>query len=288
VTAEIIDGKRISTQIKEEIAEEIKDLRKRGSSVPGLAVVLVGDDPASLIYVRNKKKACEATGIESFEYRMGHHTPQEDLLKTIQWLNQDEKIHGILVQLPLPKDIDTGLILESINPEKDVDCFHPQNMGKLVANTAHLVPCTSAGIIELLDRSDVKIKGKRAVILGRSNIVGKPTALMLMHRHATVTICHSRTEDIEKITREADILVAAIGVPRFVKGEMVKDGAVVIDVGMNRLDNKLTGDVDFDEVVKKASLITPVPGGVGPMTIALLMRNTLTAFKKQLGKENQR
>ncbi|MFV1951727.1 MAG: bifunctional methylenetetrahydrofolate dehydrogenase/methenyltetrahydrofolate cyclohydrolase FolD [Nitrospinota bacterium] len=287
MTAEIIDGKRISTQIKEEIAEEIKDLRKRGSSVPGLAVVLVGDDPASLIYVRNKKKACEATGIESSEYRMAHHTSQEDILKTIQWLNQDENIHGILVQLPLPKDIDTELILESINPEKDVDCFHPRNMGKLVANTADLVPCTSAGIIELLNRSDVKIKGKRAVILGRSNIVGKPTALMLLHRHATVTICHSRTEDIEEITREADILVAAIGVPKFVKGEMVKDGAVVIDVGMNRLDNKLAGDVDFDEVAKKASLITPVPGGVGPMTIALLMRNTLTAFKKQLGKENQ-
>lgn len=281
MTAEIIDGKMISTQIKEEIAEEIKGLRKKESSVPGLAVILVGKDPASLIYVRNKKKACEATGIESFEYRMDPDTHQENLLKTIQWLNQDEKIHGILVQLPLPKDIDTELILESINPEKDVDCFHPQNMGKLVANTAHLVPCTSAGIIELLNRSDVKIKGKRAVILGRSNIVGKPTALMLLHRHATVTICHSRTEDIEEITGEADILVAAIGVPKFVKGEMVKDGAVVIDVGMNRLDSKLAGDVDFDEVAKKASLITPVPGGVGPMTIALLMRNTLTAFKKQ-------
>ena len=283
MAGEIIDGKRISSQIKEEIAEEIKALRKRESSVPGLAVVLVGEDPASLIYVRNKKKACEEIGIESFEYRMDYHTSQEDLLKTIQWLNQDEKIHGILVQLPLPKDIDTELILESIDSDKDVDCFHPKNMGKLVANTADLVPCTAAGIVELLDRSDVKIKGKRAVILGRSNIVGKPTALMLLHRHATVTICHSRTEDIEEITRQADILVAAIGVPRFVKGEMVKDGAVVIDVGMNRLDNKLAGDVNFDEVLKKASLITPVPGGVGPMTIALLMRNTLTAFKKQRG-----
>jgi methylenetetrahydrofolate dehydrogenase (NADP+)/methenyltetrahydrofolate cyclohydrolase len=197
-------------------------------------------------------------------------------------LNQDKKIHGILVQLPLPNDIDTGLILEGIAPEKDVDCFHPINMGKLMTNTADLLPCTSAGIIELLDRSNVKIQGKRAVILGRSNIVGKPTALMLLHRHATVTICHSRTEEIEDIAREGDILVSAIGVPRFVTGEMIKDGAIVIDVGINRINNKVVGDVDFDEVAKKASLITPVPGGVGPMTIAMLMKNTLTAFKRQI------
>ncbi len=278
----IIDGKKVSAEVKGRITAEAKALKQKTGKSPGLAVVLVGDDPASSVYVRNKKKTCQQVGFQSFEHHLPVDTSQEKLLALVQDLNRNDHVNGILVQLPLPGHIDSEKVLEAVDPAKDVDGFHPENVGRLVGGNAILKPCTPAGIIELLDRYKVKIEGKNAVVLGRSNIVGKPAAFLLLHRHATVTICHSRTKDLAAVARTADILIAAIGKPRFVTADMIQDGAVVIDVGINRVDGKLVGDVDFESVEEKASLITPVPGGVGPMTIAMLMVNTLQAFQKSL------
>ena len=278
----IIDGKKISFQINEDIFAEVQALKQKTGKTPGLAVVLVGDDPASAVYVRNKNKICKNVGFQSFENILPVDTNEETLLNLVDALNKDDKVSGILVQLPLPAQIDSQKVLETINPEKDVDGFHLENVGRLVTGNALFKPCTPAGIIELLDQYKVEIEGENAVVLGRSNIVGKPIASLLLGRNATVTICHSRTRDLPKIARSADILIAAIGKPHFVTPEMVKDNAVVIDVGINQVDDKLVGDVDYESVFKKASLVTPVPGGVGPMTIAMLMANTLQAFKNSL------
>lgn len=272
--------------IKKEIGSEVGKIVASGGRPPGLAVVLVGNDPASAIYVRNKKKSCRETGIRSFEHNLKEDTSQEELLALIKELNLAPAIDGILVQLPLPEHINPESIIEAISPEKDVDGFHPMNVGRLVDNRAILKPCTPAGIMELLRRQGVDPKGLNAVVLGRSNIVGKPIALMLLHAHATVTICHSRTRNLEEVAGNADILIAAIGKADFVSGNMVKEGATVIDVGINRLeDGTLTGDVNFREAEKKAGLITPVPGGVGPMTIAMLLKNTLEAYRAKLSKQ---
>jgi methylenetetrahydrofolate dehydrogenase (NADP+)/methenyltetrahydrofolate cyclohydrolase len=278
----LIDGKKVSEEIRNRLAEEIQRLKKKTGKTPGLATVLVGDDPASAVYVRNKNKICGELGFQSFEKKLSADTSEEKLLQLVGELNSNQDIHGILVQLPLPNQIDSEKILEAIDPKKDVDGFHPVNVGKLVVGNALLTPCTPTGIIELLDRYDIEISGKHAVIIGRSNIVGKPVSMLLLQRNATITICHSRTQNLEEVTRSADILVAAVGRAKFVTEEMVSEGTVVIDVGINRVDGKLTGDVDFEPVSKKASHITPVPGGVGPMTIALLMGNTLKAFKESL------
>ena len=278
----IIDGKKISSQIKKEIFAEVRALKKKTGKTPGLAAVLVGDDPASAVYVRNKNKTCQNVGFQSFENILPADTSEEKLLNLVDKLNKDNNVNGILIQLPLPTQIDSQKVLEQINPEKDVDGFHLENVGRLVTGNATFKPCTPAGIIELLDQYKVDIEGKNVVVLGRSNIVGKPVASLLLSRNATVTICHSRTKDLPAISRSADILIAAIGKPNFVTPDMVKDDAVVIDVGINRVDDKLVGDVDYESVLKKASLITPVPGGVGPMTIAMLMVNTLQAFKNSL------
>lgn len=277
--SKIIDGKAIAQQIRQEIKAKVEELKAKGKQ-PGLAVVLVGEDPASQTYVRSKEKACHETGIYSEVYRLPVTTSEADLLALIDKLNANQKIHGILVQLPVPEHIDEKKVIDRISPEKDVDGFHPINVGDLFTNTARFVACTPRGCLELLDRMGVEIKGKKAVVVGRSNIVGKPVALLLLHRHATVTICHSRTADLEKECLEADILVAAVGRPQMITGEMIKPGAVVIDVGINRLpDGRLVGDVDFESAKEKASLITPVPRGVGPMTIAMLLLNTLEACK---------
>ena len=284
----ILDGKAISAIIKKEIADEIKSLNDNHGFSPGLAVIQIGDNPASSIYVRNKKRVCDEVGINSFEHRLNDNTSENDLLNLIKELNDNADMHGILVQLPIPPQIREHVVLEAIHPDKDVDGFHPYNVGKFMVGKSSLLPCTPAGIIELLMRSGVKIEGKKAVILGRSNIVGKPLAIMLLQKNATVTICHSKTQKLSDITRRADILVAALGSPEFVKEDMVKEGAVIIDVGINRVDKKLVGDVDFDKASQKASLITPVPGGVGPMTIALLMKNGLTAFKNQIKARDER
>lgn len=278
----IIDGEKISFQIKEDICAEVQALKQKTGKTPGLAVVLVGDDPASAVYVRNKNKICKNVGFQSFENILPVDTNEETLLNLVDALNKDDKVSGILVQLPLPAQIDSQKVLETINPEKDVDGFHLENVGRLVTGNALFKPCTPAGIIELLDQYKVEIEGENAVVLGRSNIVGKPIASLLLGRNATVTICHSRTKDLPKIARSADILIAAIGKPHFVTSDMVKDDAVVIDVGINKVGDKLVGDVDYESVLKKASLVTPVPGGVGPMTIAMLMANTLQAFKNSL------
>ena len=278
----IIDGKKVSTQIQQNIIAEVKALKEKTGKVPGLAVVLVGDDPASAVYVRNKNKTCKNVGFQSFENILPADTSESKLLNLIDELNNDEKVNGILVQLPLPNHIASQKILEAINPEKDVDGFHLENIGRLVTGNAVFKPCTPGGIIELLDQYKVEIEGKNAVVLGRSNIVGKPIAFLLLERNATVTICHSRTKDLPTILRSADILIAAIGKPNFVTSSMVKDNVVIIDVGINRVEDKLIGDVDYQSVSKKVSLITPVPGGVGPMTIAMLMANTLQAFKNSL------
>ncbi len=280
MTATIIDGKAIAETIRQEIAAEVEALIGRYGRSPGLAVVLVGEDPASQVYVRNKRSACQKAGIRSFDHNLPATTSQEELLGLIQQLNSNQDVDGILVQLPLPDHIDEGLILESIDPDKDVDGFHPVNVGKLVANRASLIACTPLGIIELLKRTGFEIKGANAVILGRSNIVGKPVALLLLHRHATITMCHTRTRNLPEVTGRADLIIAAAGRPKLLTAEMVREGAVVIDVGVNRVDGKLVGDVDFESVSKKASAITPVPGGVGPMTITMLLRNTVTAFKE--------
>jgi len=278
----IIDGKKVSSQIIEHIASEVKSLKLKTEKSPGLAVILVGDDPASAVYVRNKNKTCTNIGFQSFENILPSDTSELKLLNLIDELNNNEHINGILVQLPLPKHISSHKILEAIKPEKDVDGFHLQNVGRLVTGNPSFIPCTPAGIIQLLDYYSVDLEGKSAVVLGRSNIVGKPVAFLLLEKNSTVTICHSRTKDLSKITRQADVLIAAIGKPNFVTADMVKDGSVIIDVGINRVEGKLVGDVDYQVVSQKVSLITPVPGGVGPMTIAMLMANTLQSFKNSL------
>jgi len=280
--ANIIDGKQVSANVKEQVRQESEALFRKYGKRAGLAVVIVGNDPASRVYVNNKKKACEAVGFQSFEYALPEDTTQEELLELIQTLNEDQNVNGILVQLPVPKQIDDKAIINAISAEKDVDAFHPENVGRIMIGEYAFLPCTPAGVMELIDSTGTEISGKKCVVIGRSNIVGKPMAMLLLHRSGTVTICHSRTQNLAEITREADILVAAVGKANFVTGDMVKEGAVVIDVGMNRLENgKLCGDVNFAEVEPKAAYITPVPGGVGPMTIAMLMKNTLTAFKTQ-------
>lgn len=283
--AKLIDGKAVSAAVKERVAREVAALKKQGV-VPGLAVVLVGDDPASRIYVNNKKKACEATGIYSEEYALPADTTQAQLLELIRTLNKKPEISGILVQSPLPKggDLYEAAVVEEIDPAKDVDAFHAYNVGRLTQGRPIFQPCTPAGVIELLHAAGVEIAGKNCVVIGRSNIVGKPMALLLMQHDGTVTVCHRKTRDLEEITRRADILVSSVGKAHFVTAEMVRPGAVVIDVGMNRDENgKLCGDVEFAEVEPLASFITPVPGGVGPMTIAMLMQNTVTAAKVQHG-----
>ena len=278
--SKIIDGKVISAAVKERVKKGGAELNKKGITV-GLAVIIVGEDPASKIYVANKKKACEELGIISEEYALPANTTEEELLKLVDELNHKKSINGILCQLPLPSHLDEKLIINSILPEKDVDAFHPANVGRIMIGDFDFVPCTPAGIMEMLAYENINPEGKTCVVIGRSNIVGKPMAMLLLHKNGTVTVCHSRTQNLKEICSKADILVAAVGKAKFVTADMVKDGAVVIDVGMNRVDGKLYGDVDYDEVAKKASAITPVPGGVGPMTIAMLMQNTLTAAKKQ-------
>ena len=281
--AKLIDGKAISAQVKARVAEETARLKEQGI-VPGLAVVLVGDDPASRIYVNNKKKACEAVGIYSEEYALPAETSQEELLDLIETLNHKSEIHGILVQSPLPTGLDEAAVVDRIDPQKDVDAFHAKNVGLLTQGRPVFQPCTPAGIVELIRSTGTEIAGKHCVVIGRSNIVGKPMALLLLQNNGTVTVCHSKTKDLPSITAQADILISAVGKAKFVTAEMVKAGAVVIDVGMNRSsDGKLCGDVDFEAVEPLASYITPVPGGVGPMTIAKLMENTVTAAKLQNG-----
>lgn len=275
--ANIINGKEISAAIREEIKAEVQGMSVR----PGLAVVLVGDDPASAVYVRNKSKACAEVGIYSEVYRLPEETGREQLLGLIEQLNQSPLIHGILVQLPLPKHLDPEEVIMAIDPAKDVDAFHPVNVGKIMIGNYDFLPCTPAGVMELLHRSGIEVSGKECVVIGRSNIVGKPQAMLLLHENATVTVCHSKTRNLPSVCRRADILVSAVGKPKFVTADMVKDGAVIIDVGMNRDENgKLCGDVDFEPVSEKASYITPVPGGVGPMTITMLLKNTVTAAKR--------
>lgn len=282
-----IDGKLISAQIREEIKQESMAFAARSGFVPGLAVVIVGDDPASQVYVRNKKKACEEVGFYSEVHALPGNTTQQELNALVDRLNADDRIHGILVQLPLPAHLDETEVLLRIRPDKDVDAFHPYNVGKIMIGNPDFLPCTPAGVMALLERSGIDPAGKRCVVVGRSNIVGKPMAMLLLHANGTVTVCHSKTRDLGAICREADILVVAIGRADFVGADMVKPGAVVIDVGMNRRpDGKLTGDVDYAAVEPIASAITPVPGGVGPMTITMLLKNTLTAAKKAA--ENKR
>ncbi|MBE7022368.1 MAG: bifunctional methylenetetrahydrofolate dehydrogenase/methenyltetrahydrofolate cyclohydrolase FolD [Ruminococcaceae bacterium] len=275
--AKVLDGKAVSQRIKDELKQEVAGLREKGVH-PGLAVVIVGDDPASRIYVNNKKKACEYVGIRSEEYALPKETTQEELLALIEKLNADEGLDGILCQLPLPKHIDEKAVINAIRPDKDVDAFHPVNVGKIMIGDYDFLPCTPAGVMELIYESGIDIQGKECVVVGRSNIVGKPMAMLLLHDHGTVTICHSRTKDLAETVRRADIVVAAVGVPELIRGDMIKEGAVVIDVGMNRLpDKRLVGDVAYEEAAEKAAAITPVPGGVGPMTIAMLMKNTVKA-----------
>ncbi|MBI5178832.1 MAG: bifunctional methylenetetrahydrofolate dehydrogenase/methenyltetrahydrofolate cyclohydrolase FolD [Nitrospinae bacterium] len=279
MSAKIIDGKAIAQDIRNEIKAEVEQIVASGKRPPALAVVLVGKDPASQVYVTNKRKACHALGITSIEHLLDETIEEKHLLELITKLNRDDGVDGILVQLPLPKKIHEPNILEHIAPEKDVDGFHPVNVGRLVANTPALRPCTPAGVLEMLKRTGIDLPGKKVVVLGRSNIVGKPVATLLLHESCTITTCHSRTCMLNDITKTADIVIAAIGKPKYVKADMIKPGAVVIDVGINRIDEGLVGDVDFENVKKVAGYITPVPGGVGPMTIAMLMYNTLTAYK---------
>lgn len=276
----IIDGNKIAKDIRMQLREEALALKEKTGLVPGLAVILVGEDPASQVYVGRKAKACEEVGFLSREYRLSADATEADLLKLIHDLNGDKSIHGVLVQLPLPKHIATDKIIAAIDPHKDVDGFHPYNVGGLVTGSPLFIPCTPRGIMELIARTGIELAGKEAVVVGRSNIVGKPMALLLLAQNATVTMCHSKTIDLPAVTSRADVLIAAIGKARMITANMVKEGAVVIDVGVNRLETgKLAGDVAFDEVAAKASYITPVPGGVGPMTIAMLMKNTLDAAK---------
>ena len=281
--AVIISGKEVSAKVRAEVREECGKLKEKGIN-PGLAVIIVGDDPASRVYVNNKKKACGDVGFVSEEYALPAETTQEELLELIEKLNNKPEINGILCQLPLPAHLDEKSVINAISPLKDVDAFHPSNVGRIMIGDYHFLPCTPAGVMELIHSAGIDVNGKSCVVIGRSNIVGKPMAMLLLHENGTVTICHSRTKNLKEICSSADILVAAVGRPKFVKADMVKEGAVVLDVGINRDENgKLCGDVDFDEVEPKASFITPVPGGVGPMTIAMLMKNTLKAAKLQNG-----
>ena len=284
--AKILDGKAVSQRVKNALKDETEKFVEKYGIRPGLAVVIVGDDPASRVYVNSKKKACAEIGYYSEEHALPESTTEGELLSLVEKLNGDEKIHGILVQLPLPKHIDEEKIINAINPKKDVDAFHPVNVGKIMIGNFDFLPCTPAGVMELINEAGIDLTGKNCVVVGRSNIVGKPQAMLPLHKNATVTICHSKTKNIKEITKNADVLVAAVGRAQMFDGDYIKDGAVVIDVGMNRLENKkLVGDVDFESAAKKASYITPVPGGVGPMTIAMLMKNTLTAAKNAvLGK----
>lgn len=278
MAAKIIDGKAVSAAVKEQVRAEIE---RDGLDI-GLAVVIVGDDPASRVYVNNKKKACEVCGIKSYEYALPAETSEDQLLELIDALNADDKVNGILVQLPLPRHLDEEKVIKRISPLKDVDAFSAENVGKIMIGNYAFLPCTPAGCMELIHSTGIEVSGKECVVIGRSNIVGKPMAMLLLHENGTVTICHSRTKDLAEVCRRADILVAAVGKPNFVTADMVKEGAVVIDVGINRLDTgKLCGDVKFDEVSEKAGWITPVPGGVGPMTIAMLMKNTVMAKRIQ-------
>ncbi len=278
--AKILDGKAVSQRIKDELKIEVENIKAKGIN-PGLAVVIVGDNPASRVYVNSKKKACAEIGIASFEYALEESTTEEELLALVRKLNDDSTVNGILVQLPLPKHINEETIINAITPEKDVDAFHPVNVGKIMIGNFDFLPCTPAGVMELIKESNIDLEGKKCVVVGRSNIVGKPQSMLLLHKNATVTICHSRTKNLAEECRQADVLVVAVGKANMITGDMIKEGAVVIDVGMNRLpDKKLCGDVDFESVSKVASYITPVPGGVGPMTIATLMKNTVTAAKK--------
>ena len=277
----VIDGKAVSAAVRARVAKETQELRAKGVT-PGLAVIIVGDDPASQVYVRNKEKACEEVGFFSEKYALPAETTQEELNALVDELNNRADINGILCQLPLPSHLDDKEVINRINPIKDVDAFHPVNVGAIMIGDYNFLPCTPAGVMELIHSTGVEVTGKKAVVIGRSNIVGKPMAMLLLHENATVEITHSKTRNLAEITREADILVAAIGRAKFVTADMVKNGAVVIDVGMNRDENgKLCGDVDFDAVQEKCAFITPVPGGVGPMTISMLMQNTLTAAKIQ-------
>lgn len=277
---QIIDGKRISQEIKDELREKVASLKAEGKEA-ALAVIQVGNDPASSVYVGNKKKACEYIGIRSLSYELAEETTEEELLALIEKLNQDDSVNGILVQLPVPPQIREDKVIEAISPEKDVDGFHPQNVGKLVIGERGFVSCTPAGIIQLLKRSGIEIAGKNCVVIGRSNIVGKPMALLMLRENATVTVAHSKTENLKEICKQADILIVAIGKPQFITAEYIKEGAVVIDVGIHRNENKkLCGDVKYDEVAEHTSAITPVPGGVGPMTIAMLMNNCVETMLK--------
>lgn len=283
MTAQIISGNAISAQIKSEIAAQIQAHLEQGRRAPGLAVVLVGADPASQIYVGNKRKSCEQIGIQSSSFDLPETTSEEELLALIEKLNQDDTVDGILVQLPLPEHIDSSKVIEAIVPHKDVDGFHPYNVGRLCQRIPTLRSCTPYGIVTLLEKTGLNVRGKNAVIVGASNIVGRPMAMELLLLGCTVTVTHRFTDNLEKHIREADLVVVAVGKPHLVKGEWIKEGAIVIDVGINRVDGKVVGDVEFDVASQKASYITPVPGGVGPMTVAMLMKNTLTAYENHLG-----
>jgi len=282
-TARIINGKEIAAQVRAELKSDIQALKERTGVIPGLTVVLVGENPASVVYVRNKVKACEEVGIRSTQHKLPETATQAELLKLIRELNASKDVHGILVQLPLPKQIDEEAILEEISPSKDVDGFHPYNMGRLMIGNPLLQPCTPFGVMRLIDSTGIDLSGKEAVVVGRSNIVGKPMAMMLLRRNATVTICHSKTKDLSERIAKADVVVAAVGRAEFVKGDWIKEGAVVIDVGINRTaEGRLVGDVDFEGASERAGYITPVPGGVGPMTIAMLLKNTVEAAKRSV------
>ena len=280
--AKIIDGKLVSQEVRKRLANEVQEFKGKTGVTPGLAVILVGNDPASAVYVRNKHRGCEEAGMNSYQIYLPEETTEDELLQKIEQLNADKSVHGILVQLPLPKHISEDKVIAKISAEKDVDAFNTSNVGKIVTGKYSFLPCTPAGIMELFRFYNVDISGKECVVICRSNIVGKPMALLLLAENGTVTVCHSRTKNLAEVTRRADILVVAIGKANFVGHDMVKEGAVVIDVGINRLENgKLAGDVDFEAVAPIASMITPVPGGVGPMTISMLLQNTLTAAKNQ-------
>jgi len=281
--AQIISGKEVALKVREEIKKAVNELFEKTGKRPGLAVIIVGEDPASQVYVRNKAKGCEEVGFYSEVYRLAEDTQMDELLALIEKLNRDEKINGILCQLPLPKHLDETAVILAIDPDKDVDAFHPVNTGKIMIGNYSFLPCTPAGVMELIASTGVDISGKECVVVGRSNIVGKPQAMLLLQKNGTVTICHSKTKNLKETTKRADILVVAVGKANFITGDMIKDGAIVVDVGINRgEDGKLVGDVHFESAEKVASYITPVPGGVGPMTITMLLKNTLTAFKQQI------
>jgi methylenetetrahydrofolate dehydrogenase (NADP+)/methenyltetrahydrofolate cyclohydrolase len=283
MSATILDGKQLAQQIRSELAEEVVEFIQNNGVVPCLAAVLVGDEPASEVYVRNKRKACESVGIESQLHRLAAETSTDELLRLVAKLNKDDEVHGILVQLPLPKQIDASRVLLAVSPAKDVDAFHPENVGRLVQGRPRFLPCTPYGVQQLLVQNQIELAGRHVVIVGRSDIVGRPLSIMLSQKgpggDATVTLCHSRTRDPASLTRQADVLVAAIGRPKFITGEMIRPGAAVVDVGINRTDEGLVGDVDFEAAREVAGAITPVPGGVGPLTIAMLLRNTLAAAR---------